>query len=46
MLHHGFLERDGGYAWKLSDGTSFLPVGDTQFSFSEEFTTAESGSSG
>jgi hypothetical protein len=39
-LYHGFLERDG-YAWKLSDGTLFLPVGDTQWSFSEEFTTSE-----
>ena len=39
-LYHGFLERDG-YAWKLSDGTPFLPVGDTQWSFSEEFTLAE-----
>lgn len=39
-LLHGFLERDGD-AWKLSDGTPFLPVGDTQWSFSEENTTAE-----
>src|SRR5690606_32588147 len=39
--YRGFLERDGAYAWKLSDGTPFLPVGDTQWSFSEEFTTAE-----
>lgn len=40
-LYRGFLERDGTHAWKLSDGTSFLPVGDTQWSFSEEFTTSE-----
>jgi hypothetical protein len=39
-LYRGFLERDG-YAWRLSDGTLFLPVGDTQWSFSEEFTTSE-----
>ncbi len=39
-LYRGFLQRDG-YAWKLSDNTLFLPVGDTQWSFSEEFTTAE-----
>ncbi len=39
-LYHGFLERNG-HAWQLSDGTGFLPVGDTQWSFSEETTTAE-----
>jgi len=39
-LYRGFLVRDG-YAWRLSDGSLFLPVGDTQWSFSEEFTTAE-----
>jgi hypothetical protein len=39
-LYHGFLTRDG-HAWKLSDGTPFLAVGDTQWSFSEENTTAE-----
>jgi hypothetical protein len=39
-LYHGFLQQDG-YAWKLSDNTPFLPVGDTHWSFSEEFTTAE-----
>ncbi|MEJ2710003.1 MAG: DUF5060 domain-containing protein [Anaerolineales bacterium] len=39
-LLHGFLEADGD-AWKLSDGTPFLPVGDTQWSFSEEVTSAE-----
>jgi len=45
-LRHGFLERDGppstpGQAWKLSDGTPFLPVGDTQWSFSEELLESE-----
>lgn len=40
VLYHGFLEPDG-YAFKLSDGTPFLAVGDTQWSFSEEFTTSE-----
>ena len=39
-LLHGFLQRNG-YSWRLSDGTWFLPVGDTQWSFSEEFTLAE-----
>lgn len=39
-LYRGFLQRDG-YAWKLSDGSLFLPVGDTHWSFSEEFTTSE-----
>lgn len=39
-LYRGFLQRDG-HAWKLSDGTPFLAVGDTQWSFSEENTTAE-----
>lgn len=39
-LLHGFLERDG-LAWRLSDGTPFLPAGDSQFSFSEEFTLDE-----
>jgi len=39
-LYRGFLQRDG-YAWKLSDGTPFLAVGDTQWSFAEENTTAE-----
>ena len=34
-LLRGFLVRDGA-AWRLSDGSLFLPVGDTQFSFSEE----------
>ena len=40
VLYHGFLERDG-HAWRLTDGTPFLPVGDSQFSFSEEFTFEE-----
>ncbi len=39
-LYRGFLQRDG-YCWKLSDGSLFLPVGDTQWSFSEELTTGE-----
>ena len=39
-LNHGFLEANG-YSWKLSDGTPFLPVGDTQWSFAEEMTTGE-----
>lgn len=39
-LYHGFLQRSG-YAWNLSDGTAFLPVGDTAWAFSEETTTAE-----
>jgi hypothetical protein len=39
-LYHGFLTRDG-YAWKLSDGTPFLAVGDTAWAFSEEVTTSE-----
>lgn len=41
VLFHGFLERDGDYSWKLSDGTPFLPIGDTQWSFSEEFSLSE-----
>jgi len=40
-LYRGFLERDGSHAWKLSDGTPFLPVGDTAWSFSEELITSE-----
>ncbi|HPD28861.1 MAG TPA: DUF4038 domain-containing protein [Phycisphaerae bacterium] len=40
VLYRGFLHRDG-HAWKLSDGTPFLAVGDTQWSFAEENTTAE-----
>jgi hypothetical protein len=36
----GFLERDG-QAWKLSDGTPFLAVGDTLWSFAEETTLDE-----
>lgn len=39
-LYHGFLQRVG-YAWQLSDGTAFLPVGDTHWAFSEENTTGE-----
>jgi hypothetical protein len=39
-LLHGFLTADG-QAWKLSDGTPFLPVGDTQWSFAEEVTEDE-----
>jgi len=39
-LYRGFLERQG-HAWKLSDGTPFLAVGDTQWSFAEEFLTSE-----
>jgi len=35
-LLHGFIKRDG-YAWRLSDNSLFVPVGDTQWSFSEEF---------
>jgi len=41
ILYHGFLEREGTYSWKLSDGTPFFPVGETQWSFSEEFTLSE-----
>lgn len=37
ILYHGFLEKNDAYSWKLSDGTPFLPVGETQWSFSEEF---------
>lgn len=40
VLYRGFLQRDD-HAWKLSDGTPFLAVGDTQWSFAEENTTAE-----
>jgi len=39
-LLRGFIKRDG-YAWRLSDGTRFLPVGDTQWSFAEELFPAE-----
>ncbi|HPE74665.1 MAG TPA: DUF4038 domain-containing protein [Draconibacterium sp.] len=39
-LYHGFLQADG-YSWKLSDGAKFLPVGDTQWAFTEEFFTDE-----
>ncbi len=39
-LYHGFLQRSG-YAWQLSDGSGFLPVGDTHWAFSEESTTSE-----
>lgn len=40
ILSHGFLKPEG-YGWKLSDGTPFLPVGETQWSFTEEFHTGE-----
>ncbi len=40
VLFHGFLKADG-YSWKLSDGTSFFLVGDTQWAFTEEFFTDE-----
>lgn len=39
-LYHGFL-KSRGYGWQLSDGTPFLPVGETQWSFTEEFHTHE-----
>jgi len=37
ILYHGFLGKNDSFSWKLSDGTPFLPVGETQWSFSEEF---------
>lgn len=40
ILTHGFL-KPSGYCWKLSDGTSFMPIGETQWSFTEEFHTSE-----
>ncbi len=39
-LYGGFLKADG-YGWRLSDGKPFLPVGETQWSFTEEFYTEE-----
>jgi hypothetical protein len=39
-LYHGFLQADG-FAWRQSDGAPFVPVGDTQFSFSEELLESE-----
>ena len=39
-LSHGFL-KSKGYGWQLSDGTPFLPVGETQWSFTEEFHSHE-----
>ncbi len=39
-LYRGFLHRDG-YAWRLSDGSLFLPAGDTAWSFAEEILTSE-----
>ncbi|HZK61607.1 MAG TPA: DUF5060 domain-containing protein, partial [Anaerovoracaceae bacterium] len=41
ILYHGFLEKDETYSWKLSDGTPFLPVGETQWCFTEEFLFSE-----
>lgn len=41
ILYHGFLEKNDNFSWKLSDGTPFLPVGETQWSFSEEFSVSE-----
>lgn len=41
ILYRGFLEPADTFSWKLSDGTPFLPVGETQWSFSEEFTFSE-----
>ncbi|MBN1108580.1 MAG: DUF4038 domain-containing protein [Bacteroidales bacterium] len=41
ILYHGFLERADTFSWKLSDGTPFFPIGETQWSFSEEFTLTE-----
>lgn len=40
QLLRGFIKRDG-QAWRLSDGSLFLPIGDTQWSFSEEFFLSE-----
>lgn len=40
-LYHGFLEKNDTFSWKLSDGTPFFPVGETQWSFSEEFSLPE-----
>ncbi|MCP4006233.1 MAG: DUF4038 domain-containing protein [bacterium] len=40
LLRRGFLERDG-YGWELSDGSSFLPVGEVQWGFAEEFSLEE-----
>jgi hypothetical protein len=39
-LLHGFLETEG-YGFKLSDGKTYIPVGETQWSFTEEFHTEE-----
>lgn len=39
-LVRGFLRTDG-HAFALSDGSAFLPVGDTQWSFTDEFTVDE-----
>ena len=39
-LRNGFLTR-AGRAWTLGDSTAFLPVGDTQWTFIEEFTMEE-----
>jgi hypothetical protein len=41
ILYRGFLVPADTFSWKLSDGTPFLPVGETQWSFSEEFTFSE-----
>ena len=41
MLLHGFLGKNDAFSWRLSDGTPFLPIGDTQWSFSEEFSVQE-----
>lgn len=41
VLYHGFLEKNNTFSWKLTDGTPFLPVGETQWSFSEEFPLPE-----
>jgi len=41
ILSHGFLEPADTFSWKLSDGKPFFPVGETQWSFSEEFTLPE-----
>lgn len=38
----GFLEVDeSGYGWRLSEGARFIPVGDTQWSWTEEYTLEE-----
>lgn len=41
ILYNGFLELNDTFSWKLSNGTPFLPVGETQWSFSEEFLLSE-----